>query len=177
MAVAARDSTGLPALTTVGCFSPLPELQCAAGSVALPTSRLALAAVRAPIGVLHGGAQNESRLATTPDEPGAVERASRWPRCDAPAQLPLSDSQIHPFEKSGVEPSSEAHPRPRDREICLCPEAHHVCNPQQLAPPVAFLYLTIYQLRRYLPLTYLPPSATSLKPVAEMGREGREIHI
>ncbi len=75
MALAARDSTGLPALTTVGWFSPLPWLGYVAGSVAPPACHLALAAARASPGAMHEAAQNDSKPATTRDEPGVVETA------------------------------------------------------------------------------------------------------
>src|SRR5579864_3993309 len=92
MALAARDSTGLPALTTVGWFSPLPWLGYVAGSVAPPACHLALAAARASPGAMHGDAQSDSKLATIEDEPGGVGRASPWTRCDAP-KLPLHGGQ------------------------------------------------------------------------------------
>jgi hypothetical protein len=42
---------------------------------------------------------------------------------------PMTDGQIHSFNKSGVQPSREAYPPQGDLEICLCPEAHHVGDP------------------------------------------------
>jgi hypothetical protein len=45
MALAAKESKGLRALTTVGWFSPLPELLCAGGLVAPEVRHLALGAV------------------------------------------------------------------------------------------------------------------------------------
>jgi hypothetical protein len=59
----------------------------------------------------------------------------------------------------------------------LCPEAHHVRNSHQPAPPVAFFHLTVDQTRCHLPLKYIAPSATHLKPVAEMGRQRIEVQI
>lgn|SRR6266849_3111286 len=92
MALAARDSTGLPALTTVGWFSLLPKLRYVAGSVVPPTCHLALAAAQASPGAMHGDAQHDSKLATTRDELGGVGQASPWTTCDAP-KLPLHGGQ------------------------------------------------------------------------------------
>ncbi len=39
---------------------------------------------------------------------------------------PMADGQIHPLNKSGVQPSREAQSRPRDLESRLCPKAHHM---------------------------------------------------
>ena len=50
-------------------------------------------------------------------------------------------------------------------------------DPNQLAPPVAFLHLTIDQARCHLPLTHVPASTISYEPVSKMGREGIEIQI
>src|SRR5438132_3755792 len=84
MAMVARDSTRLPVLSTVGWFSRLPELPYAVGSVALPTCRLALAAVRALCVMMRGDIQNGRRHATIADEPAGVGQASPWPRCGVP---------------------------------------------------------------------------------------------
>ena len=94
MAVAARDMTALLALSTVGWFFPLPSLAYTVGSVAQLACHLALVAARAPLGVIHEGAQSDNRLATIPDWPEAVGTAEPWPTCDVPAQPPhdgLSD--------------------------------------------------------------------------------------
>ena len=85
MASAAKDSTGLPVLSIVGWFFPLPELPYAAGTAAPPVCPLALAAAPAPPVTMHGGAQNESRRATTPNGPAGVEPAGSWPTLDVPA--------------------------------------------------------------------------------------------
>ena len=89
----------------------------------------------------------------------------------------MTNGQIDPLDESGVEPSREAHPLQGEREICLCPQAHHGCDPRQLAPPVAFLHLTVDQARRHLPPTCYPPSLNHLKPLAKMGREGIEVQV
>jgi len=59
----------------VGWFFPLPWLGYVAGSVASLACHLALVAARAPLVALHGDAQNDSRLATTPDALGGVVTA------------------------------------------------------------------------------------------------------
>jgi len=93
-------------------------------------------------------------------------------RCHA-----MTDGQIHPLNKSGVESSRETQPLQTNLESVPCPQTHHRRNSHQLTTPVAFLHLTIDQLRRHLPLECFPPSATHLKPVSKMGGEGIEIHI
>src|SRR6266849_1106551 len=88
---------------------------------------------------------------------------------------PVSDGQIHPLNKSGVQPSRETQSLQGDLESVPCPKAHHMRDSHQLATPVAFLHLTVYQLRRHLPLACFPPWATHLKPVSKMGGQGIEI--
>jgi hypothetical protein len=68
-------------------------------------------------------------------------------------------------------------PRPRDRESGLCPKAHHRCDPNQLAPPVAFFHLAVDQTHRHLPLASMLPSLNHLKPLAKMGCEGIKVHL
>ena len=68
-------------------------------------------------------------------------------------------------------------PRPRGFESRLCPQAHHIRDSHQLAPPGAFFHLAIDQARRYLPLAYMPPSLNHLKPLAKMGCEGIKVQI
>ncbi|SRR5260370_38127511 len=92
MALAARDKTALPALSTVGWFFPLPLLGDDAGNVALPVCPLALAAARAQPGAIRGDAQNDTRLATIPGEPEGVGPAEWWPRCGVRA-LPRHDGR------------------------------------------------------------------------------------
>ena len=89
----------------------------------------------------------------------------------------MTDGQIHPFDKSGIESSRESHPLQGDFEICLCSEAHHVRDPHQLAPPVAFFHLAVDQTRRHLPLAHVPPSTTQREPLAKVGREGIEVQV
>ena len=81
---------------------------------------------------------------------------------------PMTDREIRPFNKSGVEPSRQAQSQQGDLESGLCPKAHHVRDANQLTPPVVFPHLPVDQLRCHLPLT---PSPTHLKPLPKMGRE------
>ena len=161
----------------VGWFSPLPELPYAAGSVVLPTCPLAHAAARALSGVRRGGARNDRTLATTRDEPGGMEPAGRWPRCDAPAQPPDDGRSDSPLDEGGVQPSREAHSLQSEREISLCPQAHHVRDASELTPPVAFFHLAIDQACRYLPLACFPPSTIQREPVAKMGRQRIKVQV
>src|SRR5260370_42006971 len=85
---AAEDNRAHPALSIVGWFSPQPWLGYASGSVAPTACHLALVAARAPLGATHGGAQNDNKLATIPNEPGIVELVRLSPRCDVPARPP-----------------------------------------------------------------------------------------
>ncbi len=87
VAPAAKDSTRLRVLTTVGGFCQLPSLECVAGSVAPRVCPLVLAAARAPLGVIREDAQSDSSLATIPGEPAAVELVGKWPRFDEPMPL------------------------------------------------------------------------------------------
>ena len=87
MAPAAKDNRALPALSTVGWFFPLPSLEYTAGSVAPDVCHLVLEAARAPPGVMHGDAQNDSKLATTPDGRAGVGLAGLWPRSGELARL------------------------------------------------------------------------------------------
>src|SRR5437870_2156899 len=68
-------------------------------------------------------------------------------------------------------------PRPRGFESGLCPKAHHVRDPHQLAPPGTFLHQAGDQTRLHLPPTCFPTSTTQRKPVSNMGGEGREVHV
>ena len=85
--------------------------------------------------------------------------------------------QIHPFDKSGIEPSRETHPLQAGLESSFGPQAHHLCNPNEPAPPIAFFHLTIDQARRHLPMEHDPPRTTSCEPASKMGREGIKIAI
>src|SRR6266567_5407681 len=88
MAPAAEDGTAPPALSSVGWFSPLPSLEYAADSVVPDVCPLVLEAAQVPLGAMHGVAQNDSKLATTPDGPAGVGLAGLWPTCDVPELLP-----------------------------------------------------------------------------------------
>ena len=51
---------------------------------------------------------------------------------------PMTDREICPFNKSGVESSRQAQSQQGDLESLLCPKAHHVRDANQLTPPVVF---------------------------------------
>ncbi len=175
VALVAGDNTALPLLSTVGWFSLLPELQYAGGLVALPACSLALAAARTQPVAIRGDAQNDSKLATTRGGPRGVATAVLWPRYVV-LTLPRASRTVR-FTRSRKAVFSRPErpsPRPRNFEICLCPEAHHRRDSHQFATPVAFLHLTVYQLRRHLPPKCFPPSATHLKPVSKMGGEAHK---
>lgn len=89
----------------------------------------------------------------------------------------MTDRQIHPFNKSRVQSSSEAHLLQSDLESSPCSKAHDVRHPHQLAPLVAFLHLAVEQSFCHLPPEYFPPSASHLEPVSKMGRERIEVQI
>ena len=55
----------------------------------------------------------------------------------------MSDAQIDALDKSGVQSSREAHPQQGHFESRLSAEAHHMRDLHELAPSVAFFYLTI----------------------------------
>jgi hypothetical protein len=61
-------------------FCRLPSPVFAAESVAPAACHLAHAAARALLAGIRVDAQNESRHATTPDEPAVVEPVGKWPR-------------------------------------------------------------------------------------------------
>ena len=90
---------------------------------------------------------------------------------------PVTDGQIHPFDKSGIQSSREAHPLQGDHKICLCPEAHHMRDPNQLALPITFFHLAVRQSRRHLPLEHVPPSTKSCEPLAKMGSQRVEVQV
>ncbi len=90
---------------------------------------------------------------------------------------PVSDGQIHPLDERRVQPSRETQSLQGDGEICQCPQAHYRRDAHQLAPPVAFLHLTVDQLRCHLPLECFPSSATHLSPLSKMGREGIKVQV
>ncbi len=89
----------------------------------------------------------------------------------------MTDGQIHPLDEGGIQPSRKAHPLHGGLESGLCPQAHHVGDPNQLALLVAFFHLTIDQARCHLPMEHVPPSTASYKPVSKMGREGIKVAI
>ncbi len=89
----------------------------------------------------------------------------------------MTDSEIQTLDKSGIQLPREAPPLHGDHEIFLCPKPRHVCDPQQLAPPIAFLHLALDQARRHMPLAHFRPSTTYREPLSKMGREGIKVHM
>jgi hypothetical protein len=89
----------------------------------------------------------------------------------------MTHRQIHPFDKSRVQPTREAQSLQGDCEICSCPEAHHVRDANQFAPTVAFFHLTVDQISRHLPLSHHPPATTSCEPVAKMGCQSIKVQV
>ena len=89
----------------------------------------------------------------------------------------MTDRQIQTLDKSGIQSPREAHPLQGGREICLCPQAHHLRDPRQLTPPIAFFHLAVDQTRRHLPSMCFPPSLNHLKPLAEMGRQSIKVQV
>src|SRR5216683_4808433 len=89
----------------------------------------------------------------------------------------VTDGQIHPFNKSGIQPSREAHSLQGGLEGGFCPQAHDVRDPNQLAPLVAFFHLAIDQVRRHLPPVHVAPSASLLPPCPKMSCQSIEVHV
>jgi len=90
---------------------------------------------------------------------------------------PVTDGQIHPFDKSGIQPSREAQPLQASLESVLSPEPHHVRDPHQLAPAVAFLHLAVDQTWLHQPSAHVASSTTHLSPLAKVGRERIKVQI
>ena len=101
----------------------------------------------------------------------------RGPRAACQSRHPVTNAQIHPLAKSGVQPSGEAHPLQGVLESGLCSQAHHRRDPRQLTPPVAFLHLAVDQTRRHLPPTCYPPSTTFCEPLSKMGRQRIKVQV
>jgi len=101
---AARGKRAPRAPSIVDGFCQLPWLECVAGSGAPPSCHL----VREAAGVLSAArredAQNERKLATSPDGPADVETAEKWPSFDGPTRLPPGGRSIHALNKGGVQP-------------------------------------------------------------------------
>src|SRR5713101_1635744 len=81
----ARGRTAPRALSIVEWFFPLPWLESGADSAAPDVCPLALAAAQASRTALRGGAQNDSKPATTPNEPTGMGTAAPSPRSGGPA--------------------------------------------------------------------------------------------
>jgi hypothetical protein len=104
-------------------------------------------------------------------------RLGRRPAATSQCRSAMADRQIDPFDESGVQPSREAEFLQGGLKSGLCPQAHHVRHPNQLAPPGALLHLAVNQARRHLPSAHVAPSTTQREPLANVGCEGREVQI
>jgi len=89
----------------------------------------------------------------------------------------MAHRQIHPFDKSRIEPAREAHPLQAGLESSFGSQAHNVSDPNELAPTIAFFHLAVDQTRRHLPLTHVPASMTHMEPVSKMGRQRIKVYI
>ena len=83
----------------------------------------------------------------------------------------MTDGQIHSLDESGVQPLREAQPLQSGFESVLCAKPHHLRDPNQPSPSVAFLHLAVDQTRRYLPLAHVVPSTAQREPLTKVGRE------
>ena len=106
VAPAAKDSTRLRVLTTVGGFCQLPELPCVGGLVAPRVCPLVLAAARAPLGVIREDAT--SVIVASP--PFQVSQ-QLWsllgsgPGSTSQCRYSMSERQINPLNERRVQPS------------------------------------------------------------------------
>ncbi len=89
----------------------------------------------------------------------------------------MSDGQIQPLNKGGVEPSCQTQSLQGGHEISGGSKAHHVRHANQLSPLVAFLDLTVDQPRRHLPSEDFAPSTSHFSPLAKMSRQRVEVHL
>jgi hypothetical protein len=99
------------------------------------------------------------------------------PRATCQCCHPMAEGQIHSLDKSGAYPPRGAQSLQYSFESGLCPRAHHVRDPHQLAPSVTFLHLAVDQACLHLSPTCFPTSTTQDEPVSNMSGEGREIPI
>lgn len=90
---------------------------------------------------------------------------------------PMSNGQIHPLNKSSVQPSREAQFLQSDLESSLCSKAHHVRDLYQLTPLVTFLDLAVDQTCRYLPSAGFSPLTPHFLPLSKMSGQSIEIQI
>ena len=81
---------------------------------------------------------------------------------------PMADGQIHSLQTSGVQLSREAEVLQRDPESGLCPKAHHVRDPNQLAPPATLFHLAGDQTRRSPPSKGFGPTTPYVWPLSNM---------
>jgi hypothetical protein len=89
----------------------------------------------------------------------------------------MADGQIDPLDESGVESSREAQSLQGGFESVLGSKTHHLRDPYQLAPAVAFFHLTVDKARLHMPPAHVPPSPTYLEPQSKMSRQRIEVQI
>ena len=105
----ARGKRALRALSIVGWFFPLPSQEYDADSVAPVACLLVLAAVRAPPAARYGGATSVI-IGSPPLQMGeqgwgllGSGPGTACQRCH-----PMTDGQVHPFNKGSIQPSRKA---------------------------------------------------------------------
>ena len=93
----ARDNKAHPALSIVGLFFPLPWLGYAVGSIARSACHLGLVVVRT----------HKVLIGAPPFQVGQQARGllSRSPGATSQRRYSMADGQIHPLDKSGIEPA------------------------------------------------------------------------
>ena len=102
---------------------------------------------------------------------------SRRPGPACQSGHPMTDGQIHPLNESRIHPPRKAQALQGDLESLLCSQPHHVRHPNQLAPSVAFLHLTVDQTWLHLPPAHVAASLTHLEPLTKVSCEGIEVQI
>ena len=80
----------------------------------------------------------------------------------------MADGQIHSLKTSGVQLSREAEVLQRDPESGLCPKAHHVRDPNQLAPAATLVHLAGDPTRRSPPSKGFGPTTPYVWPLSNM---------
>jgi hypothetical protein len=89
----------------------------------------------------------------------------------------MADSQIHALDKSRVQSPREAHSLYSGFESGLRSKAHHWRDLYQPPPSVAFLHLTVDQIRRNPPSKDFAPTTPYFSPLTKVSRESIEVAI
>jgi hypothetical protein len=89
----------------------------------------------------------------------------------------MADGQIHPLNKSRVQPPREAQSLQDSFEGVLCSQSHHLRDPNELAPPVTFLHLAVDQAWFQQPSAHVASSTAEGEPLTKVGRECIEVQI